>query len=308
MKVIKKSIEDERLLNRHFYYLHQLINNDQIQKIQLRKTYQDLLELNYITKITKNYNGYYSADIMSNFEYIAIDELVWNYFNNTALIKKLYREYSCLKGWFRHRLDNGEIREISGKLLRLYAFLRTKNENDSYFLRLKELKNLRLTGCFSLEFLTYMLKKLNLFDKTSGVFYQVEKKPIKQKNKKFTTIGEIQERHVKNNLNAIQNIYTFHYSLETKYSSVIPKNISGVYVYTNEENVVLYVGKAKDLKSRTYSHLNGLTNTRDICSEFTYLSFVKISPDKYDDAADFIEKDLIKTLCPKYNKVHNKTA
>ncbi|WP_180953434.1 GIY-YIG nuclease family protein [Bacillus sp. T33-2] len=101
----------------------------------------------------------------------------------------------------------------------------------------------------------------------------------------------------------IHNIYDFQdfYTLNEK--SKVPKNKSGIYLFYNEDSEICYIGKAKDLRSRITSHLTGATHTRDIYKEF--FAFSLLYMEKYDEEVNDIEKDIIKTLNPKYNVIHN---
>lgn len=46
------------------------------------------------------------------------------------------------------------------------------------------------------------------------------------------------------------------------------KEESGIYFLYNENKELMYIGKAKNLKSRLLEHLSGKTNTREVCHNF----------------------------------------
>jgi excinuclease ABC subunit C len=74
----------------------------------------------------------------------------------------------------------------------------------------------------------------------------------------------------------------------------------GVYLYKNNKNKVVYVGKAKNLKSRVYSYLsnNILEKTNNLISETQKLEYYLV----YSELeALLLEAKLIKKYDPKYN-------
>ena|SRR5690606_23044798 len=75
----------------------------------------------------------------------------------------------------------------------------------------------------------------------------------------------------------------------------------GVYAFYKDETP-LYVGKCKNLKTRIYEHVIGMTNTSSFFGSFEYVKFF------YEDCPmnrDIYETYLINTLKPLFNK--NKT-
>ena len=77
----------------------------------------------------------------------------------------------------------------------------------------------------------------------------------------------------------------------------------GVYIFKDEAESVLYVGKAKSLKKRISSYLGRRTISRKISSMMNrakYLEFIITSNEK---EALFLESNLIKRFTPRYNVV-----
>src|SRR5258708_26848424 len=84
---------------------------------------------------------------------------------------------------------------------------------------------------------------------------------------------------------------------------VKPKNIPsdpGVYQFKDENGVVLYVGKAKNLKNRLTSYFltNLLPKTAQMVSLATDVSYIKVNS---EFEALLLEANLIKKYKPKYN-------
>lgn len=81
----------------------------------------------------------------------------------------------------------------------------------------------------------------------------------------------------------------------------IPKK-PGVYRFSSKKNVVIYVGKAKDLKSRVSSYFNDLSGqnrkTFKMVSEIASIEFTIVNTE-FD--ALLLENSLIKEYQPKYN-------
>ena len=86
-----------------------------------------------------------------------------------------------------------------------------------------------------------------------------------------------------------------------KLISPIPQN-PGVYKYFNKSNILIYVGKAKNLKKRVSSYFNkGASHnrkTQKLVSEIVAIEFV-VTNTEFD--ALLLENNLIKTNQPKYN-------
>ncbi|WP_020533540.1 excinuclease ABC subunit UvrC [Flexithrix dorotheae] len=76
----------------------------------------------------------------------------------------------------------------------------------------------------------------------------------------------------------------------------------GVYKFFNEEGVIIYIGKAKSLKSRVSSYFNKQSpfnrKTLKLVSEIKHLEYVIVNSE-FD--ALFLENNLIKENQPKYN-------
>ena len=81
----------------------------------------------------------------------------------------------------------------------------------------------------------------------------------------------------------------------------VPKD-PGVYKFINEEGVVLYVGKAKNLKNRVSSYFNAagqaMNKTRVMVKNAHHLEFMMVESEQ--DAL-LLENTLIKKLQPRYN-------
>lgn len=76
--------------------------------------------------------------------------------------------------------------------------------------------------------------------------------------------------------------------------------LSGVYLWRNAENVVIYVGKAKNLKNRLSSYFSGQKNikTRLLISHATSIEYITTA-NEYE--ALLLENNLIKKYNPRYN-------
>ena len=107
-------------------------------------------------------------------------------------------------------------------------------------------------------------------------------------------------------LNSLQKRYTFDESYSMKEISSIPKSKQGIYVLTNQQKEILYVGKSKDLQARLKSHAAGHTNTKDVAKEFEYVALLyQDDPYVYMEDSSLIERAIIELLQPKYNVVMN---
>ncbi len=98
-------------------------------------------------------------------------------------------------------------------------------------------------------------------------------------------------------------MYQFQDVLSIEDVSLVPKNKSGIYIFFNQNLDVMYIGKSKDIKSRLYNHMNGLTHTKEFKNEFKYASILYLN--NYKDDSYSMEKDIIKNLEPKYNIIFN---
>jgi excinuclease ABC subunit C len=77
----------------------------------------------------------------------------------------------------------------------------------------------------------------------------------------------------------------------------------GVYRYYNDDNIIIYVGKAKNLKKRVTSYFSKISDsfkTRKLVSEIVRMEFALV--DTEQDAL-LLENSLIKQYQPKYNFV-----
>lgn len=82
--------------------------------------------------------------------------------------------------------------------------------------------------------------------------------------------------------------------------SELPKG-PGVYQYFDEHGVIIYIGKAKNLKNRVLSYLNKnnqLGKTRVLVSKIQDLKYIVV---KSEQDALLLENNLIKQYKPKYN-------
>lgn len=82
--------------------------------------------------------------------------------------------------------------------------------------------------------------------------------------------------------------------------SELPKG-PGVYQYFDENGVIIYIGKAKNLKNRVLSYLNKnnqLGKTRVLVSKIQDLKYIVV---KSEQDALLLENNLIKQYKPKYN-------
>ncbi|WP_186365680.1 GIY-YIG nuclease family protein [Bacillus altitudinis] len=312
MKIIKDAITDSKLTNRHFYYLHMVANHFKNEHITIKKrlkTFEDLETMNYIA--IDFFCGYYHAELRKSHEYFEIDKSTWDKLNNEDLIMQFTSCYRKSKEFFLDiTWDTTSLRDTKAKLIRLYSFLKESDRKGIADFSTKEIiANLRLLSFNDLECLTHVLKKMGLFKNSSSLLCELNRENEKNNYSKLKQSKKKKIKYeVTTKINEIQHIYTFEYSVNVENASDIPKGICGVYAYTNNKDEVLYIGKSKDLKSRTYTHLNGLTNTAKVHKEFKHISILTMDREKYISLSDKIEQDLIKNLCPKYNKVHNKSA
>jgi excinuclease ABC subunit C len=79
-----------------------------------------------------------------------------------------------------------------------------------------------------------------------------------------------------------------------------PKN-SGVYQFLDDNNNVLYVGKAKNLKNRLKSYLDYNRHNSRIRKMLSLATKIDLTPTKSEDEALLLECNLIKKLMPRYN-------
>ena len=77
-------------------------------------------------------------------------------------------------------------------------------------------------------------------------------------------------------------------------------HLPGSYQMYNENNIVIYVGKAKDLKNRLSSYFTGRVTgkTKRLVSEISYFKYIVTST---ENEAFILELNLIKKYDPKYN-------
>ena len=85
----------------------------------------------------------------------------------------------------------------------------------------------------------------------------------------------------------------------SKELSIVP-TLPGCYLMKNNKGVVIYVGKAKNLKNRLKSYFNGRTNgkTTVLVSEITSFEYIITNS---ETEAFILENNLIKKYSPKYN-------
>ena len=81
--------------------------------------------------------------------------------------------------------------------------------------------------------------------------------------------------------------------------SLVP-HLPGSYQMYNKDNIVIYVGKAKDLKNRLSSYFTGRVTgkTKKMVSEVAYFKYIVTST---ENEAFILEINLIKKYDPKYN-------
>ena len=81
----------------------------------------------------------------------------------------------------------------------------------------------------------------------------------------------------------------------------LPEN-PGVYMYSDENNKVIYVGKAKNLRRRVFSYFNGTKNvpikTQLMVRKIRKIDYLVVNS---EEDAFLLENDLIKQYKPRYN-------
>ncbi|MFC5732162.1 GIY-YIG nuclease family protein [Cytobacillus gottheilii] len=79
----------------------------------------------------------------------------------------------------------------------------------------------------------------------------------------------------------------------------IPNNMAGLYLFYNDENVLMYVGQTRDLRTRIKLHLNPKTKT----SSGIYHNFkwVEVIFEEDDLSRELYETYMINTLKPLLN-------
>ncbi|WP_170853865.1 GIY-YIG nuclease family protein, partial [Mycobacterium tuberculosis] len=55
----------------------------------------------------------------------------------------------------------------------------------------------------------------------------------------------------------------------------IPDGIRGVYFLYSDQEVLLYIGKSSNIKTRLIAHIKGITNTKDFHEEIAKIRFIK---------------------------------
>src|SRR5688572_19818518 len=82
-------------------------------------------------------------------------------------------------------------------------------------------------------------------------------------------------------------------------STDIPEN-AGVYQFKNGDGVVIYIGKAKNLRNRvsTYFSTGLALKTMKMVTESETISFIKVNSEL---EALLLEAKLVRELLPKYN-------
>lgn len=87
------------------------------------------------------------------------------------------------------------------------------------------------------------------------------------------------------------------YFIKVNYN--IPDNVSGVYAFYSEEGFLLYVGKAKNLRSRLYQHIKSGSTTNNFNHLFHAIELIPIQK---ENDIDLCETFLIKEWNPIFNK------
>lgn len=67
----------------------------------------------------------------------------------------------------------------------------------------------------------------------------------------------------------------------------IPQDISGLYLFYNQEYELMYIGKSENLKQRINLHLTGNTNTKSIYHNFKHI--------RYAEVADPVDREIYET-------------
>lgn len=132
------------------------------------------------------------------------------------------------------------------------------------------------------------------------------KKSININNKQSIVTKTLIHNKLQEEMMKYQTIYEFDKHMLLKDINTIKKNTSGIYVFWDKDYNVLYIGKAKDLNSRLHAHKYGTTHTKEIYKQFYAVSIMILN--NYEEVANFVEKDLIKTMKPIYNVIHNKAS
>lgn len=90
------------------------------------------------------------------------------------------------------------------------------------------------------------------------------------------------------------NIY-----VEKQNISIIPKGVSGIYKFYNENNQLVYLGKAKALRQRIGLHLSGKDSTTgDIYRNFKFVACIYVEDPVH---RDIYETYMINSLQPLLN-------
>ncbi|MEM7468415.1 MAG: GIY-YIG nuclease family protein, partial [Pseudomonadota bacterium] len=78
----------------------------------------------------------------------------------------------------------------------------------------------------------------------------------------------------------------------------------GVYRFSNEQNEVIYVGKAKDLKKRVSSYFNRAAGVSPkVLAMVKHITDISFTITRNENEAYLLESNLIKDLKPRYNIV-----
>lgn len=109
--------------------------------------------------------------------------------------------------------------------------------------------------------------------------------------------GEILNQLVKQNNGEI----TLPYQLDKKLIDKIPE-ASGIYLFKNNENKIIYVGKAKKLKKRITSHFTGAASSKRKQAFYREISNIEYILTGNESCAAIFEDHYIRKNWPRYNR------
>lgn len=79
----------------------------------------------------------------------------------------------------------------------------------------------------------------------------------------------------------------------------IPDGIRGVYFLYSDQEVLLYIGKSSNIKTRLIAHIKGITNTKDFHEEIAKIRFIK---EECPTMTEILETYYINKFHPLYNE------